>query len=77
MSSCPYDNVMKNFSFFGGGADKKVEDSSAKCPYSGANLKTEEKKEEKPIKKEEEVSSDEDEKPAGGCPVMNKSKFCR
>ena len=75
MSTCPYQNVMKNFSLFGGN-QKKVEDSSEKCPYADKNQKKEEvinenKKDE--AEKKDEISSDEDEKPSGGCPVMNKS----
>jgi hypothetical protein len=74
MSSCPYQTSKKNTSF--GEGDKKVEDSSSKCPYSNGKAKMEEekniKKEEKQEKKED-VSSDEDEKQTGGCPVMNKS----
>jgi hypothetical protein len=74
MSTCPYQNVKNNFSFFGG-SEKKVQYSTAKCPYSENKPKIEEKnekKEEKPEKKDE-VSSDEEEKQTGGCPVMNKS----
>ena len=75
MSSCPYQNIMNNFSFFGG-KDKKVEDLSGKCPYSENKTKEElpKEKKEEPTEKKEEVSSDEDDKPRGGCPVMNKGK---
>lgn len=75
MSSCPYQHQMKNIPFFGGD-QKKVEDTSGKCPYSGAKIPTEEKPTEKAPEneKKEEVSSDEEDKPKGGCPVMNKSK---
>ncbi len=76
MTSCPYQNVMNNFSLFGG-KENKVEDSSGKCPYSSKTQIPDEIKKEKPEEKnekKEEVSSDEEDKPKGGCPVMNKSK---
>jgi hypothetical protein len=67
---------MKNFSLFGG-KENKVEDSSGKCPYSAKSQVPDDIVKEKPeekIEKKEEVSSDEEDKPRGGCPVMNKSK---
>jgi len=75
MTSCPYQNVMKNFSLFGG-KDNKVEDSQSKCPYSDKTQQSEEVKKEKLEEKtdnKEEVSCDEENKPTGGCPVMSKS----
>ena len=73
-SSCPYKNIMNNFSFFGGGAKKTEDSSTNKCPYSEQVPKKDAENIENKVEedKKEENSSDDD-KPKGGCPVLNKS----
>jgi hypothetical protein len=70
--SCPYIKTKSDISEFNSNAkeiinndkmDFKTDKDNSKCPYKPAETK-----------KEEEEDSD-DEKPTGGCPVMNKGIF--
>lgn len=52
-------------------SNRSDKEKEAKCPYSGEKIKVDDTK--KGDTKEEDLSDDDDQ-PAGGCPVMNKTK---
>jgi len=73
MNECPYSKTKANISQFNLNAEEMIKNNNKnldpnlnnKCPFSNKNEDNNETK-------KEEVDSDDD-KPQGGCPVMNKS----
>jgi len=81
MNECPYKKTLSNISEFKANAEEIINNNTKNlnpnnnakvCPFS-KNAESGPKKETKDEKTEKEDSDDE--KPKGGCPVMNKGNF--